>query len=75
MTAWQLLVRPRRGEIVVTKLAPGSFFGRRLRRGVAARSVVLESCYQSEECIPPHEHSAAFFDLVLAGTCSEVAIC
>jgi AraC family transcriptional regulator len=32
----------------------------------------LESGYRSENRIPPHEHSAAFFDLVLAGCCAEV---
>jgi len=57
---------------MVVKLAPGSFFGRTLRRQRVAGIIVLESVYSPELRIPAHEHAEAFFDLVLEGCCSEV---
>jgi hypothetical protein len=32
----------------------------------------VESFYPSDAPIPPHEHAAAFFDLVVGGACEEV---
>jgi AraC family transcriptional regulator len=40
-------------------------------RWIVAEIVALEATYPTEYCIPPHEHCAAFFDLVVAGSCSE----
>jgi AraC family transcriptional regulator len=34
--------------------------------------IVSEAAYSPEVFIPPHEHAAAFFDLVVAGACEEV---
>jgi len=34
--------------------------------------IVSEAVYSPEVCIPPHEHAAAFFDLVVEGACEEV---
>jgi AraC family transcriptional regulator len=57
---------------MVTQLPPGSYFGRTRSRQTVAGIIVLESAYSSELCLPPHEHAAAFFDLVVAGACAEV---
>jgi AraC family transcriptional regulator len=57
---------------MVTKLPPGSFFGRTISRRTIAGITALESAYSSGICLPPHEHVAAFFDLVVGGACTEV---
>jgi AraC family transcriptional regulator len=57
---------------VVMKLPSGTFFGRTQSRQVVAEIILLESVYTSELCVPPHDHAAAFFDLVVRGTCAEV---
>jgi AraC family transcriptional regulator len=57
---------------MVTKLPPGSFFGRTTGSRTVGGITVLESAYPPGLCLPPHEHAAAFFDLVVAGACAEV---
>jgi AraC family transcriptional regulator len=57
---------------MVTKLPPGSFFGRTTGRRAFAGVTVVESAYPGGACLPPHEHATAFFDLVVAGACEEV---
>jgi AraC family transcriptional regulator len=57
---------------MVQKLDSGSFFGQTQERWTVAGIIVLESSYHIDHAVPPHEHSAAFFDLVLEGGCSEV---
>jgi AraC family transcriptional regulator len=57
---------------VVLKLPPGSFLGRTQATRWVPDITVLESVYSPEHSLPPHEHAAAFFDLVVDGTCSEV---
>jgi AraC family transcriptional regulator len=57
---------------MVTKLAPGAYFGRTHRCREVAGITLIESGYGPEEMIPPHEHAAAFFDFVLEGFCREV---
>jgi AraC family transcriptional regulator len=56
---------------VVVKLPFGSFFGRTQARK-APDITLVESVYCPEHSLPAHEHAAAFFDLVVDGTCSEV---
>jgi AraC family transcriptional regulator len=57
---------------MITKLPPGSFFGRTISRRAIAGISALESAYSPGLHIPAHEHVAAFFDLVVAGGCTEV---
>ena len=57
---------------MVTKLAPGAFFGRTHHCREVAGISLLESLYGPEVIIPPHEHAAAYFDFVLEGFCREV---
>jgi AraC family transcriptional regulator len=57
---------------MVTKLSPGSFFGQTITRRTVGGITALESAYSDGVCLPPHEHAAAFFDLVVAGACTEV---
>src|SRR5262245_53113714 len=57
---------------MATKLPPGSFFGRTISSQTVAGITALESAYAPGLCLPPHEHVAAFFDLVVAGGCTEV---
>jgi AraC family transcriptional regulator len=57
---------------MITKLPPGSFFGRTIRRRAITGISALESAYSPGLRIPAHEHVAAFFDLVVAGGCTEV---
>jgi AraC family transcriptional regulator len=57
---------------MVTKLAPGAFFGRTRHCREVAGISLLESLYGPEVIIPPHEHAAAYFDFVLEGFCREV---
>jgi AraC family transcriptional regulator len=57
---------------MATKLPPGSFFGRTVSKQTIAGITALESAYSSGLCLPAHEHVAAFFDLVVAGECTEV---
>jgi len=56
----------------VQKLPPGSFFGKARHTLTVAGITFLESGYQIEHCVPPHEHSEAFFDLIVDGACTEV---
>ncbi len=57
---------------MVTKLPPGSFFGRTVGTRTFAGVTVLESAYSPGHSLPRHEHAVAFFDLVVAGGCAEV---
>ena len=57
---------------MVTKLAPGAFFGRTHHCREVAGITLMESLYGPEVIIPPHEHAAAYFDFVLEGLCREV---
>jgi AraC family transcriptional regulator len=57
---------------MVTKLAPGAFFGRTHHCREVAGITLTESLYGPEVIIPPHEHAAAFFDFILEGFCREV---
>jgi AraC family transcriptional regulator len=57
---------------VVVKLPPGTFFGRTEGTRRLAGITILESIYSPEQAVPPHAHAAAFFDLVVDGSCSEV---
>ena len=57
---------------MIQKLSSGTFFGQTESRHSIAGIVVLESGYDAEHCVPSHEHSEAFFDLILSGSCSEV---
>lgn len=57
---------------MVTKLAPGAFFGRPHHCRQVAGTTLMESLYDSEAIIPPHEHATAYFDFVLEGFCREV---
>jgi AraC family transcriptional regulator len=57
---------------VVVKLPPGSYFGRTQGARRFADITVLESGYGSNHTVPTHAHTAAFFDLILEGSCSEV---
>jgi AraC family transcriptional regulator len=57
---------------MVTKLAPGAFFGRPYHCREVAGITLLESLYGPEVIIPPHQHAAGYFDLVLEGFCREV---
>jgi AraC family transcriptional regulator len=57
---------------MVTKLPPGSFLGRTVRRRAVAGVTLLEATYAPGLPLPSHEHAAAFFDLVIAGACVEV---
>jgi AraC family transcriptional regulator len=50
---------------MVTKLAPGAFFGRTHHCREVAGITLTESLYGPEVIIPPHEHAAAYFDFVL----------
>jgi AraC family transcriptional regulator len=52
---------------MVTKLPPGSFFGRTERQQRVGEIVVLDSIYCSDPTIPPHEHASSFFDFVIEG--------
>jgi AraC family transcriptional regulator len=56
---------------MVTQLAPGYFFGRTVRSRAVAEITLVETAYSPGRCVPPHEHAAAFFDLVVAGGCAE----
>jgi AraC family transcriptional regulator len=57
---------------MVTKLAPGVFFGRVRHCRTVAGISLTESIYGPEVIIPPHEHASAYFDFVLEGFCREV---
>jgi AraC family transcriptional regulator len=56
---------------MVRKLPPGSFLGRTISRRTVGLITVLEAAYSPGLRLPPHEHAAAFFDLVVAGACAE----
>jgi AraC family transcriptional regulator len=60
-----------RGILVVVKLLPGSYFGRTQSARSFAGITVLESVYGTDQAVPAHAHAAAFFDLILEGSCSE----
>ena len=51
---------------MVTKLAPGAFFGRPHHCRAVAGITLMESLYGPEVIIPPHQHAAAYFDLLEA---------
>jgi AraC family transcriptional regulator len=56
---------------MVVRLSAGSFYGRAQAARKAPDITLLESVYSPEQSLPPHEHAAAFFDLIVDGTCSE----
>ena len=60
------------GTVMITKLPPGSFFGRTISRRAITGISALEAAYSAGLRIPAHAHVAAFFDLVVAGGCTEV---
>jgi AraC family transcriptional regulator len=57
---------------MVTKLAPGAFFGRTHRCRQIGPITLIESLYGPEVILPPHTHVAAYFDYILEGACSEL---
>jgi AraC family transcriptional regulator len=57
---------------MITKLPPGSFFGRTISKRAITGISALESAYSPGLRIPAHEHVAAFFDLIVAGGCTEM---
>jgi AraC family transcriptional regulator len=53
------------------RLPAGAFLGTAQRRLELQHVVLVESCYACGDRQPPHSHAGAFFDLVLAGSCTE----
>src|SRR5438270_1719436 len=56
---------------MVVRLSAGTFFGHAQSARKAPEITLLESAYSPEQSLPPHEHAAAFFDLIVDGGCSE----
>jgi AraC family transcriptional regulator len=56
---------------MITRLAPGSFFGQAKRSLELAGMTFVESLYSSGFCAPPHTHCHAFFCFVLEGISTE----
>src|SRR5262245_25676689 len=56
---------------MVAKLPTGSFFGRTITTRSFQEITLQESAYADGLSLPPHTHSEAFFDLVIAGDCTE----
>jgi len=55
---------------VLKKLEPGSYYGTTERRYDLGGLTVAESIFPSGLVIPPHEHTNAFFCLLLEGCCT-----
>jgi AraC-like DNA-binding protein len=55
---------------MLTKLEPGSYFGTTERRYDLGGLAVAESVFPPGLAIPPHEHTNAFFCLLLEGCCT-----
>ena len=53
------------------RLPAGAFLGTEQRRLELEQVVLVESCYATGDRQPSHVHAGAFFDLVLAGSCTE----
>src|SRR5262245_25574199 len=60
-----------KGVSMITRLAPGSFYGQAQSSFTFAGMTFLESVYPPALHIPPHAHSHAFFCLVLEGASTE----
>jgi AraC-like DNA-binding protein len=58
------------GGTMLKKLEPGSYFGTTERRYDLGGLTVAESVFPSGLVIPPHEHTNAFFCLLLKGCCT-----
>jgi hypothetical protein len=57
---------------MLKKLRTGSFYGTTALRREVAGLVFVDSVYREERHIPKHEHTRAFFNLVLEGAYTEV---
>jgi AraC family transcriptional regulator len=57
---------------MIKKLPVGSFYGTTALRREVAGLVFVESVYREERRIPKHEHTRAFFNLVLEGAYTEI---
>jgi AraC family transcriptional regulator len=55
---------------MLKKLEPGSYYGTTERRYDLGGSTLAESVFPSRLVIPPHEHTNAFFCLILEGCCT-----